>query len=231
MDLTVVEPSGQGQARGRKIILPGDAEARLKNFGLTVEMITRSIESGDTARRKVMQPVYPATYAGVTMWAETLAELRRQLLKCRDGYDIGRTENYETVYSTDRSIAFAVHSGDSSTGINGDRDPRLTRPKGVKTKQRVEYNSRDTQLTLIELPSQKLPPDEACETWFLLLKTTRDEIRLELSCPKSIDADGIVGGWHERILLPPVQISGAVDPIEPPDGGDDSSGGETLVRR
>jgi hypothetical protein len=231
MDPIAVEPSPEPQPQGRKILFHEEAEDRMGDFGLTVEMITRSIEVGDTARRKVMQPVYPATYAGVTMWAETLAELRRQLLKRQDGYDIGRTGNYETVYCAERSVAFAVHGGDSFTGTNGRRDPRLTRPKGTKTTERVARNARETQLVLIELPTGDLPPDEACETWFLLVRPMRSEIRLELSCPKSIDGDGIVSGWHERILLPPVPISGAVDPIEPDDGGDDGSDGEAIVQR
>lgn len=208
----------------------GEVEKRLSDFGMTVEKITNSIEAGDTARRRVAIPVYPATYAGVTMWAETLAELRKQLLEARQGYAIGRTGNYETVYSTERRVAFAVNTGDANTGIDGRHEPRLTRPKGAKTAERVRRNARNVQLTLIDMPQPELPADEACETWFLLLRPTADEIRLELSCPRRIGLDGIVDGWHERILLPPVPIAGAVEPIEPDDGGDDGTG-DVLVQR
>src|SRR5258708_28505611 len=114
-------PAPQHDPR-RLISEPTEVEKRLKDFGMTVEMITRSIETGDTARRRVIFPVYPATYAGVTMWAETLAELRRQLLRGRGGYQIGRTGNYETVYCAERHIAFAVNAGDSNTGIQARRE-------------------------------------------------------------------------------------------------------------
>jgi hypothetical protein len=217
------------RSRRRVITRLDEVEKRLADFSLTIEMLNRSIEVGDTARGRVIFPVYPATFAGVTMWAETLAELRRQLLRHRTGYEIGRTGNYETVYSVERRTAFAVNSGDSYTGIDGNRDPRLTRPKGAKTSERIARNARDIQLALIDVPAPDLPADEACETWFLLLRPVKSEIRLELSCPKSIDGDGIVSGWHERIILPPVPISGAIAPFEPDDGGDD--GGETLVER
>src|SRR6266550_4439806 len=145
----------------RVITQPDEVDKRLAEFGLAVEMLTRSIEVGDTARKRVMQPAWPATFAGVTMWADTLAELRRQLLRRRTGYQIGRTGNYETVYSIDRHIAFAVNTGDSYTGIDGSRDPCLTRPKGAKTAERIARNTRETQLTLIEAPEADPPPDEA----------------------------------------------------------------------
>lgn len=232
----MISPVPEQSRRRRKIVVrPEDVEARLAEFGLTPEMLARSIDAGDTARRRVMLPVYPATYAGVTMWAETLAELRRQLLSRRDGYEIGRTGNYETVYSAERRIAFAVNAGDSNTGIDGRRDPRLTRPKGAKTAERVGRNTRETQLALIERSEPELPPDEACETWFLLLRPTEKEIRLELSCPRRIGLDGIVDGWYERIILPAVPISGAIAPLEPDDEaddeGDDGGDGEVLVQR
>jgi hypothetical protein len=229
----MVSPVPEQSPRPQRIFIdPEDVERRLAEFGLTPEMLSRSIEAGDLKRRPVMQPVYPAGYAGVTMWAETLAELRRQLLQRRDGYEIGRTGNYETVYSAERHIAFAVNAGDMNTGINGKRDPRLTRPKGAKTTERVARNIRNTQLALIEVPEPELPPDEACETWFLLIRPTANEVRLELSCPRKIGPDGIVDGWHERIILPPVPISGAIEPFEPDDRGDDGDDdGEALVQR
>jgi hypothetical protein len=231
-EVRMVSPFPERSPQPQRIFIePEDVRKRLTAFGMTPEMLVHSIEAGDLARRPAMQPVYPATFAGVTMWAQTLAELRRQLLQRRDGYKIGRTGNYETVYSAERRIAFAVNAGDGNTGIDGKRDPRLTRPKGVKTTERIARNIRDTQLTLIEFPDPELPADEACETWFLLVRPTKTEIRLELSCPRKIGPDGIVDGWHERIILPPVPISGAVAPIEPDDGGDDGSDGEALVQR
>ena len=105
----------------RRVILPEDGEERLRVFGMTLEMIDRSISVGDSARRRVMLPIYPATFPGTTMWAETLAEWRRQLRKRSKEYDIGRSRGYETVYSAERQVAFTVVAGDSFTGIDGAR--------------------------------------------------------------------------------------------------------------
>ena len=220
----------------RRVILPEDAEQRLKDFGMTVEVISRSIEVGDTARRRVMQPVYPKTFPGVTMWAETLSEWRRQMLKRRDNYEIGRSRGYETIYSLEREVAFTVVAGDSYTGIDGRRDPRLKRSKGVVTTKRVAHNRQKSafmgiQLALIPEPEKKLPPDEVCDTWFLIVRPVKSEIRLELSRPVAIDGDKIVSGYDERILLPPVPISGAIEPIAPDDQEDDNDGGDDLVGR
>lgn len=86
------------------------------------------------------------------------------------------------------------------------------------------------QGVLIPLPAKDLPADEACETWFLIVRPTKTEIRIELSRPIFMES-GVVSGYSERILLPPVPISGAVAPIAPDTGEDDGDGGDELVSR
>jgi hypothetical protein len=200
-------------------------------MGLSVAKIHNSVTTGDDARGRVSLRYYPRNFPGITMWAETLAALRRELLKARQGWRIGQTGNYETVYSEDRRLAFAVVAGDRFTGIDGDRPPRLTRKRGPKTKERVDRNAKYQQLAFeIDLPvlASELPPDEACTTWFLVIHADDDHIRMEVSLP--VDAkDGIVGEWVERILIDAVPTSGAVAPIEP--GEDDDDDGEPMVTR
>jgi hypothetical protein len=217
-----------------RIVAPEDAATYLKEFGLTVEMLHRSIEVGDNKRGQVNQDVYPLTYRGFVMWAETLAELRRQLLKISDGYEIGRTRNYETIYCVKRNVAIAVVAGDSMVGIRGIREPRLTRKKGTKTTERVRRNAQHifTQGELFHLPAKKkIPDDEACLTWFLMVRPTSKEVRLEFSWPLSIDGDGYVGVWQRRILLPPVAISGAIAPVNPDDDELIDDGNDSIVSR
>jgi hypothetical protein len=218
----------------RRIVPVSAAAARLKDFRMTPEIIYQSIEVGDSARQRVTQDRYPRTYPGVTMWAETLSEWRRQMLKRRVGYELGRTNGYETLYSPKLGVAFTVVAGDSCTGIDGHRDPRLKRPKGIITTKRVTRNRQKSilmgvQLALIPVPEEKIAPDEACDTWFLIVRPTRSEVRLELSKPVIIDGERIVSGYDERIMLAPVPISGAVEPFDPDDLGDE--GGEDLVGR
>ena len=210
---------------------PDDADDHLREFGLTVEMLHRSIEVGDSRRGQVSHDVYPLTFRGVVMWAETLGELRRQLLKISDGYEIGRTSGYETVYCKKRNFAIAVVAGDSMVGQNGARPPRLTRKKGIKTTERVRRNAAYvfSQGELFSIPTaKKSPDDESCLTWFLLVRPTATEVRLELSWPLFL-TEGVVGGWQRRILVPPVPISGATEPINADDYIDD--GNDELVTR
>ncbi|MBC6469097.1 hypothetical protein [Actinomadura alba] len=216
----------------RRVTPPSEAPANLKALGLTVEIIHRAIEKGDIARRRVDRPVYPVSYPGVTMWATTLAALRQELLKIRQGWKIGKTGNYETVYSEERKIAFAVVAGDSLTGVDGKRDPKLKRKKGPKTRDRIERNAKyiQTALSLPELEEEEgVTDDEACETWFIMVRASKDKIYIEVSRP--IEAgDGNVDDWSPRHLVEPLQISGAIAPIDPY-GDDDDDDGEELVGR
>ena len=232
-------PASAGAPQHRRIVPPEQADQRLAAFGMSVAIIRRSIETGDTARGRVKNPLYPAIFAGVTMWAETLTAWRKEMLKRNVGYAIGNSRGYETVYCSQRGVAFTVVAGDGNTGILGKRDPRPVRDKGIVTVERVDRNREvsakagtpGVQGVLIELPAEKnLTADEACDIWFLLVHPTKTEIRIELSRPILMEG-GLVVGYSERILLPPVPISGAVAPIAPDNGEDDSDGGGQLVGR
>lgn len=217
---------------GRRVVGAEGAPERLAELGLTKDGIHASITVGDSARQRVTGRHYPRNYAGFAMWAETLAELRRQLIKVRQGWRIGYSGNYETVFSQERNFAIAVVGGDKFTGIQGTRDPRLTRKRGKRTTERLDRNRVLGQLELgLELPdnSDELAPDEACETWFLVVHPLEDEVRIELSLPKKVGDDGLVGEWTERILIDPIAVSGAVAPIESFDDGDDD-GGDLVTR-
>ncbi|MET9107021.1 hypothetical protein [Streptomyces zhihengii] len=224
---------GQPPARRSKIVPPERAAERLAELGLSIDKIHKSVTAGDDARSRVTVRFYPRNYPGISMWAETLATLRRELIKSRQGWEIGQTGNYETVYSAVRQLAFAVVAGDRYTGIAGKRDPRLTRKRGPKTKERIDRNSKIFEQIALEfdLPelANPLPPDEACSTWFLVIHADDDHIRMEVSLPVEVREDGLVGEWVERILIDPVPTSGAVAPIEP--GEDDDDDGEPMVSR
>jgi hypothetical protein len=219
---------------GRKIVPPEDAPARLAELGLSVEALHESIRRGDSARRRVSGGRYPRTYQGVAMWAETLAELRRQLIKLRQGWKIGLSGNYETVYSAERNIGIAVVAANKYTGIDGTKDPKLTRKRGPKTKQRLDRNRILGQMELgLEFSKDHvtLPPDEACTTWFLLVHPTEEKVMLELSEAESIGDDGLVSDWTERILVGPVEASGAVAPISVDDTDDDDDEDKLVTRQ
>ena len=61
----------------------------------------------------------------------------------------------------------------------------------------------------------------AVTTWFLLYYRSQDDLlRAELSVPVQINDRGVIGGWRERILLPPRSFGAELKkPLDA--GGDD----------
>jgi len=207
------------------------ADLELAPLGLSEEIIFRCVSVGNDARQQVDSTYFPRNYPGITMWAHTIACLRRELVKLQAGWRIGQSGNYETVYSEERRLAIAVVAGDANTGIKGETDPKLKRRRGPKTTQRVSLNKLFEQMALdvdFRLPTDDLPADEACRTWFLLLHPTAEEIQVELSLAADIGEDGLVSHWIRRILIEPIAISGAVAPVQPDEDEDD---GESMVSR
>ena len=78
------------------------------------------------------------------------------------------------------------------------------------------------QLALDLATGQTLEPDPVTGvrrvTWWLLICTRHDEVRLELSLPRAIGEDGRIGSWAERIILEP--LGGEPTLVETPDDPD-----------
>ena len=192
------------------------ATARLADFGLLPEHFVNAQQHGHT-RRLECTATHPKTFPGQVMWAETVAALRQQLLETGDGWEIGRTRNYETVFRTDRRIAIAVVGGDAATGVDGPEQPKAARRRGPVTWERIAYNN---QLELpITLPTPRVAvdaagDDEGCNTWFFLLNARGDQLYSELSMADGLGIDRRSVTWLERILLPGIPVVGAVTPVE-----------------
>lgn len=214
------------------IISQGPAAiARLAELGLTADLLGASVETGDSRRRQKVSPQYPRNYASIVAWAETLAELRQLLIRLQVGWQINNFANYETVFLPERRVSIAVAGGNKATGQDGVGPLKLARKRGPMTTDRVKKNAVNGQLafSLGERfePKAKAkknePADIGCLTWFLVIYAATDEIRLELALPFSVGSDGLVSGWIERILLPPLPISGAILPVDPHQDDDDDN--------
>ncbi|WP_213003599.1 hypothetical protein [Winogradskya consettensis] len=179
--------------------------------------------------------VYPANYPGIVMWAESLAALRSILIRLPGAdWAIGRSGNYETVYSVQRGIGIALHSGDRWAGVEAGHEPRLKRRRGRMAIERGAQNVIYEQLELAFFPAESGVPDraedESVKTYFLLSNPRSDDIALELSLPTAFGPDGQVEEWRERILIAPVPISNAVQ-LSPPDEDDDDDDTGRIVDR
>ena len=204
-----------------RVVLGGQpAEQRLRELGLSVPLLHGAVEDGDEGRRQCT-PYHPRQAEGQRMWSDTTAGLRRRCLSLNAGFAIDRTDNFETTVHKDKGLAIAVMGGDEFTGYRGGRDPRVRRKRGPVTHKRVTAN----HLGMEPLFSYGPRGDAAGEltswrTWILLVRATDDLLYLELSQPIGFSDSGLVSDWIERILLPPLSISGEVTPIDD-DGGDE----------
>lgn len=198
---------------GRRLYEGLDADRRLAELSLRAEYLRNALARGDELRRQC-SPLHPRTYPGQVMWAETVAELRRQLIPSSGDWACGSINNYETVFSSRSEIAIAVVGGDSYTGVRGFEDPSVQRKRGPVTRKRVQRNLvAQATLPFLGPDIKDLADEERASTWFLLVHARSGRLYQELSLPVSMDEDSRVTRWAERILLEPLDRDGAVTPV------------------
>ena len=167
-----------------------DAELRLLELGLSLDVLEECLSDGSSAYRSTTAD-HPTSYAGLRMWAETTASLRRNLALL--DWESEDVSNVPLVVNRTSGRALIVTAGDGAAG-----DERY-RPQ-------VRYERRDIIQRLVngELDSLFRPgrrPD--WEVWFLLHNVSHYSMSAELARPTGVSSDGLVSDWAERILLPP----------------------------
>jgi hypothetical protein len=193
-----------------------EIQTRLHTLGVTEEQLRDAASQGVAARRRCTA-FHPPSSPGFYQWSEIHVALRQTLVPLNWRHsDVG---GFSTVVSPDGSIAISVATGSDRTGKPGLPDPTTKYPRGAMTHAAVEINQQTTfdlhtgETILPDTPSRKLV------TWWLLVATRHDEVRLELSCPTSIGDDGRIDSWSERILLDPLGIEPTL-PMLPDDEPD-----------
>lgn len=190
-----------------------DVDSALARLGLTQEPLGEAIKAGYLAWSSTTAndaPFYPA----LSQWNRTVRELREGLLPL--GWSKSDEGNYSLTIDPTGEIALAVASGCPNTG-KADALPTTKCPKGPSTVDAVLANAAQLEL----FPKVVLPPSEDDRiTWLLLFHRDEKEIRAELSLPASIDNDGKIDGWQERIILPPVPLDPIVTSTTPDFGPD-----------
>lgn len=145
----------------------------------------------------------PPNYAGITLYAKMLRGLRDRLRRRVEPWTNSNARNFATVVHPSGSHAITVSAGNSSTGRE-DETPWTRSEKGPAAHDAVTRNQLQPGFELIE-PSF-LPfalAAEPMQTWFLLhyVDLEADEIRVELSLPATINQEGYLTSWSERIVL------------------------------
>ncbi len=194
---------------------PHERASRLYDLGLTEELIAGAVAVG-LAGRKSATPFHPPSYPGFNQWAETHRGLRERLVPL--GWEADDSGGLSTVFNASKRIALTVATGTDRTGLPGLPEPTTKYPRGPLTHAVIETNQ---QLVLPNFPGVVDPetPRQTCVTWYLLFQARHDEVRMEVSCPRSLGDDGRVDSWSERILLPPLDATNTHGPDDSDDDG------------
>ncbi len=193
----------------RLFVQPHERSAKLHQLGVDEETIYQATFRGYVARQSCTA-FDPPSYPGTVQWAQSHRALR-ELLTPAD-WVADDSGNYSRVVSPNGAIAITVATGDGYTGQEGTHEPHTKYPKGAETKVRVNRNVHLEQLSLWEEPkplsvvATKVEVGAAQQVlWILLVSTTQDEVRYELSRPRGQDDQGRVISWAERIIFPPLE--------------------------
>lgn len=201
--------------------------ARRRLDGLNIEMaaVVEAVRAGSLNRHSCTE-LDPRMFPGSAMWAVTIRHLRLGLIP--RGWSFSESGNFSRTISPGGSLVIVVATGDEATGVP-ERSPTTQSRKGPRTVEVVASNAYQLDFPF-EWPDNQQPNSENADatTWLLLVHYGGNQVRAELSRPISFDDTFRVSGWHERIILP------AID-IEPDDtfdfGPDESPDIDVPVRR
>lgn len=184
-----------------------DTRNRLDDLGLKEEQLLAAVRRGHSARLTCTSN-HPSQSPGFYAWSETVCGFREQVIPA--GWEPSNESNLPFTCNHDGSVAIAVATGDENTG-SADREPCTKSSKGPRTKSAVGDNERQMLLfgDLVLRPEHLKKINERM-TWLLLIHCDMElrEVRCELSRPVSMNDEGRVDGWDERIVLTPFPFDG-----------------------
>jgi len=194
------EPTGQ-------IYEGTDAEERLQQLGLTVDLLHNALKAGDNASRQATE-FHPVTAAGLLRWLDTIESLRRNLTD--EGWESIDVRNAPRIVSPDGTTILTVAGGNQAVG-HPELELQFARERGGTTIRAVEINFYlQDELPFPPLADMSGEKNPAGSTWFLMYhrSSTTDELFSELARPTHMTEGGLAKQWGERIILPTIDFGG-----------------------
>lgn len=171
-----------------------EAGVRLEALGVTagdlIEVVKRSV-----AARASAVSTFPANAAGQLSYIFGTAAIRDVLLL--KGWQIDRTGNIEATYNPAIGIKIVFQNADSA--CEDRRDPKAISEKGPAASKAVDSG----QMYLfpeIEAAHAESQARENASLWYFFVHINGDDVRAELSFPKSIE-DRQFKGFNERVYV------------------------------
>lgn len=186
-----------------------DVNNRLAELNLTSEILIQSVEIGQSAWANCTEN-HPPQFRGIAAWANTVRALRDKTVV--RGFSRSNESNLPFTVGPDGDVAILVNTGDDSTG-KPEGEPCTKSRKGPHTKSAVRANALQYSLGFQEpLTDEEVRAVNEPTTWILLIyrDIQAHEVRCELSRPINMNAEGIVDGWDERIILGAIPFGGDV---------------------
>lgn len=190
---------------------PNDVGQALARLGLGVAPLSKALLVGYLARISCTANDAPNA-PGFYQWNATLRSLREDLVllqwtRCDDG-------NFATVVDPTGKIAVTVASGNADTG-RAHLTPTTRSSKGPNTAAAVSINAGQMELFPELIEALPIHDGERRVTWILLFHADGKELRGELSLPVSMDEEGHIKAWKERIILPSQPLDSGFTVREP----------------
>ena len=175
---------------------PTDGAKELSDLDLTSDTLRWAVEYGHSFLADASSHDPPSS-VGITVWGKTVRALRDRLVPM--GWVAENYQNYATTIHPSRRYAIAAAAGDERTGRLGNPPPSTRAPKGISTSLAVLTNKNQLRFSDISEEWEVSPR----QTWLLLYyyDEAAEKLRVELSYPVGMSADGHVDEWNRRIIL------------------------------
>jgi hypothetical protein len=193
---------------------PEEVRQRLAELGLEQQFLAAAVRRGQLAFVSCTLN-HPPNFPGLAAWAETVCALREGVIP--SGWRRSNDSNYALSVDPEGSMAIAVATGDDGTG-RADANPSTNGRKGPSTLDAIVANQLRFSFMEQAVPVKQATPSAARNgraTWILLIHRAPEEVRCELSLPISLDEEGHVDAWQERILLASIPLDGDLAVVVP----------------
>jgi hypothetical protein len=177
---------------------PIEVPTRLKQLGLKESVLRLGVEQGQAEWANCTLND-PPMFRGLVPWGRTLRSIRESMIP--EGWERLEEGGQSFVVNESGTLAITAATGDRYTGIK-DQTPSTKSGKGPKTQLAIAQNALAWTLYGDIRTAEKQKADSRI-TWILMFyrDTETSEIRCELSLPASMNNEGQVDDWKERIIL------------------------------
>ncbi len=201
---------------------PEDAEDRLLELGLSVDLLHGAIREGQIAGDFCTE-AHPVFYPGCRVYGETNGGLRLRL--ALQAWTFNNDANIPRAISPDGKMVITALQGDAQTGLRDGRDAQTRRPRKEGSIRIIKRNEQLVMVDLLpgddpEVIGDQADAGEVGPTWFLLYFRSGDKVRCELSLATGVTSTGGLIKWRERLILPELDMHHG--PNGPDALGDDS---------